>query len=71
MIINANNAGIPKIVKVPTVIKFIGIIKFNDVAIKLYPYKINALIIIFFKTVNTFFIIISPIKNMYFNKYYS
>ena len=55
----------PNKVRRPTVIKLIGIVKLIGVTIKLYPYKIKALIIIFFKILNIFLIIfISPIKNM-------
>lgn len=55
----------PNKVRRPTVIKLIGIVKLIGVTIKLYPYKIKALIIIFFKMLKSFFIIfISPIKNM-------
>ena len=63
--INAKRAGMPNKVRRPTVIKLIGIVKLIGVTIKLYPYKIKALIIIFFKMLKSFFIIfISPIKNM-------
>ena len=57
-------AGIPKTVKIPTVKTFIGINKLIGEAIKLYPYKIKALIIILLKILNKFFNIISPLKDM-------
>lgn len=38
-----------------TVIKLIGIIKLNEVAIKLYPYNKNIVNTIFLNKLNTFF----------------
>lgn len=55
IIINEKSAGIPKSVNTPTVNTLIGITKFKGDAIKLYPYKTNALITTRFNRLNSFF----------------
>lgn len=55
-----NKAGIPKILRVPTVIKLIGIIIPIGSIKRLYPYNKNELNTIFFNNLKHFFSIVSP-----------
>lgn len=59
MIIKENSAGIPNIVNKVTVTTLMGIINPKGATIKLYPYRINELIIAFFTTENIFLNILS------------